>query len=109
MGALTAKATPPCDILLAGAGFFALTRSDKHRVPQEAIIGIAYAVSAAAAIMIMDRLPEGAEQSNRDFLCGIGLAPGASDTVNRSGTCLYKSANTDVLGLVAEAAGGRAL
>jgi zinc/manganese transport system permease protein len=46
---------------LIGAAFFAFTRSDKSEVPQEAIIGIVYAVSAAAAIMIMDRLPEGAE------------------------------------------------
>lgn len=44
-----------------GAAVFALTRTDKSRIPQEAIIGIVYAVSAAAAILIMDRLPEGAE------------------------------------------------
>jgi CubicO group peptidase (beta-lactamase class C family) len=55
------------------------------------------------------RLPEGKELSNREFLAGIGLAPGAADSVNRTGTSLYKSANTDVLAAVAEARGGRAL
>ncbi len=46
---------------LLGAALFALTRAKKSKIPQEAIIGIVYAVSAAAAILIMDRLPEGAE------------------------------------------------
>jgi CubicO group peptidase (beta-lactamase class C family) len=55
------------------------------------------------------RLPQGAEPTNRDFLAGIGLAPGASDTANPTGACLYKSANTDVLMLAAEARGGRQL
>ena len=53
------------------------------------------------------RLPTGPEPSNRDFIAGVGLAPGATDTVNRSGSYLYKSANTDVLAFVAEARGGR--
>lgn len=55
------------------------------------------------------RLPSGEEPSNRSFVAGIGLAAGAKDTVNHAGHCLYKSANTDVLGFVAEARGGRAL
>lgn len=46
---------------VAGAAIFALTRSRKSNIPQEAIIGIVYAVCAAAAVLIMDRLPEGAE------------------------------------------------
>lgn len=45
-----------------GAGIFAITRSRRERVPQEAIIGIVYAVSAAAFILVMDRAPEGAEK-----------------------------------------------
>src|SRR6266542_4416139 len=44
---------------LMGAAIFALTKGIKSKVPQEAFIGIIYAVSAAAAIIIMDRLPEG--------------------------------------------------
>lgn len=46
---------------MLGAGLFALTRSRRTRIPQEAVIGIVYAVSAALAVLIMDRLPEGAE------------------------------------------------
>ncbi|MCA9742735.1 MAG: metal ABC transporter permease [Deferribacteres bacterium] len=45
-----------------GAAIFSLTRSRNERVPQEAIIGIVYAVSAAAFVLIMDRAPEGAEK-----------------------------------------------
>lgn len=55
------------------------------------------------------RLPEGPELSNREFLAGIGLAPGTSDTRNRTGACLYKSGNTDVVMLAAEALGDRPL
>lgn len=55
------------------------------------------------------RLPQGAEPQVADLLAGIGLAPGAQDTVNRSGASLYKSANTDVLMLAAKARGGRPL
>lgn len=53
------------------------------------------------------RLPPGPEETNRDFLARIGLAPGATDTVNPTGLCDYKSANTDVLAAVIEAVGGR--
>lgn len=45
-----------------GAAIFSLTRTRHERVPQEAIIGIVYAVSAAAFVLIMDRAPEGAEK-----------------------------------------------
>ena len=44
-----------------GAGVFALTRLRHARIPQEAIIGIIYAVSAAAGILAIDRAPHGAE------------------------------------------------
>jgi len=53
------------------------------------------------------RLPTGPEPANKAFLATIGLAPGAADTVNRSGAYLYRSANTDVLAAVAEARGTR--
>jgi zinc/manganese transport system permease protein len=46
---------------LLGAAVFALTRSRRSKIPQEAFIGITYAVSAAASVLIMDRLPEGGE------------------------------------------------
>ena len=44
-----------------GAAVFAFTREGKSRIPQEAVIGIVYAVAAGAAILIVDRSPEGAE------------------------------------------------
>ena len=65
---------------LLGAAFFALTRTEKSDVPEEAIIGIVYAVSAAAAIMIMDRLPEGAEHL-RHIMVGNLLAVTSADVI----------------------------
>jgi zinc/manganese transport system permease protein len=47
--------------VVLGAGLLALLKAEKRRIPQEAFIGIVYAVSAAAAILIVDRTPEGAE------------------------------------------------
>jgi zinc/manganese transport system permease protein len=46
---------------LGGAVLFALTRVREARVPQEAVIGIVYAVSAAAAVLVVDRASQGAE------------------------------------------------
>lgn len=47
--------------VLMGAGIFALSRMREERVPQEAIIGIVYAVSSAVAVLILDRAPHGHE------------------------------------------------
>src|SRR5260370_7802738 len=47
---------------LAGAAVVALTRTRERRVPQEAVIGVVYAVSAAAAILPLDRAPHGLDQ-----------------------------------------------
>jgi CubicO group peptidase (beta-lactamase class C family) len=52
------------------------------------------------------RLPDGPEPTSRDFIASIGLAAGEHDAVNRTGHCLYKSANTDVLAMIAEVRGG---
>jgi zinc/manganese transport system permease protein len=46
---------------LAGAILFALVRAYEHRIQQEAIIGIVYAVSASLAVLALDRAPQGAE------------------------------------------------
>ncbi len=46
---------------LAGGSIFTFTKDIEGRVPQEAFIGIVYAVSSAAAIMLVSRSPEGAE------------------------------------------------
>jgi zinc/manganese transport system permease protein len=55
---------------IIGAAIFALTRVHyETRIPQEAIIGIVYAVSAAAAILAMSKAPEGTEHL-KDMLVG---------------------------------------
>ena len=56
---------------MIGASIFALTRlhSDNAKIPQEAIIGIVYAVSAAAAILAMSKAPQGTEHI-KDMLVG---------------------------------------
>jgi zinc/manganese transport system permease protein len=46
---------------LGGAALFAFSRTRRARVPQEAVIGIVYAVSAAAAVLVVDRAPQGSE------------------------------------------------
>jgi zinc/manganese transport system permease protein len=61
-----------------GAGTFSLTRTDHGRVPQEAIIGIVYAVAAAATVLILNNAPHGAEHI-RDVLVGQLLAVEARD------------------------------
>ncbi len=45
-----------------GAALFALTRGLRRRVPQEAFIGITYAVAAATAILVASFLPHGDEE-----------------------------------------------
>jgi len=45
-----------------GAAVFALTRLRKPVVPQEALIGIVYAVAAAASILVLSRAAEGGEE-----------------------------------------------
>jgi len=52
-----------------GAGLFALGRVRDESVPQEAIIGIVYAVSSAAAILVLDKAPHG-EEAIKDMLVG---------------------------------------
>jgi zinc/manganese transport system permease protein len=46
---------------MMGALIFAMTRRRDNEIPQEAIIGIVYAVATAAAILAVARQPEGAE------------------------------------------------
>ncbi len=54
---------------LIGAAIFSLTRTREGRVPQEAIIGITFVIASAAAILVADRAPEGAEQI-KELLAG---------------------------------------
>jgi zinc/manganese transport system permease protein len=53
----------------AGAILFTLARSQQARVPVEAFIGIVYAVCSAAAVIVADRLPHGADEI-REILVG---------------------------------------
>ena len=53
-----------------GAALFSLTRTAGHgRVPQEALIGIVYVVASAAAILVADKAPHGAD-AIKDVLVG---------------------------------------
>ena len=44
-----------------GAAVFSLTRFRSEKIPQEAIIGLVFALSAAVAILVVDKAPHGAE------------------------------------------------
>jgi zinc/manganese transport system permease protein len=59
---------------IIGAAFFAFARVHREtRIPQEAIIGIVYAVSAAASILVMSKAPQETEHL-KDMLVGNLLA-----------------------------------
>jgi zinc/manganese transport system permease protein len=61
----------------AGAAVLALSRERRHgaqgAVPQEAVIGIVYAVAAAMTVLVLDRAPQGTEQI-KQLLVGSILA-----------------------------------
>src|SRR5438552_7192356 len=63
-----------------GALVLALTRSRRRHVSQEAVIGVVYAVSSAAAVLLSDRAAHGAEQV-RAMLVGNLLAVRGSQVV----------------------------
>src|SRR5438034_1573620 len=66
---------------ILGAAIFAITRVHREtRIPQEAIIGIVYAVSAAAAILAMSKAPEGTEHL-KDMLVGNILSVNAATVI----------------------------
>lgn len=56
-------------LVTIGAAIFAVCRFSGSKVPQEAIIGLVYAVAAAIAILLIDKAPHGAEQL-KDILTG---------------------------------------
>ncbi len=62
---------------VGGAALFALTRVHRAPIPQEAIIGIVYAVSAAVAVLVVDRAPQGSEHI-KQLLVGsiLTVSPG---------------------------------
>ena len=56
---------------VAGAALFAVSRTRRAAIPQEAIIGIVYVVSAAAAVLVVDRAPQGSEHIKQLLVGGI--------------------------------------
>jgi zinc/manganese transport system permease protein len=58
---------------LAGAAIFSLTGKRSSQVPQEAIIGIAYVVAAAAAVLLLSRAAEGDEEIKQMLVGNILL------------------------------------
>ncbi|GAB4168824.1 MAG: hypothetical protein Kow00108_02160 [Calditrichia bacterium] len=46
---------------MVGAAIFSITRFRHEKIPQEAVIGLAYALAAAIAILVIDKAPHGAE------------------------------------------------
>jgi len=60
------------------AVLLAFTRAWATRVPQEALIGVVYVVAAAAAILLIDRAPQGAEHL-KQILTGNILTSGLDD------------------------------
>ncbi len=58
---------------LAGAIIFSLSRLKKQKIPQEAIIGITYAVCAALLILVLSRSGEGDERIREALIGNILL------------------------------------
>ena len=56
---------------VGGAALFAASRVHRAPIPQEAVIGIVYAVSAAAAVLVVDRTPQGGEHIKTLLVGGI--------------------------------------
>ncbi len=56
-----------------GAAIFSMTRFKKQRIPQEAIIGIIYAVSAALLVMVLSRSGDGDEHIKQSLVGNILL------------------------------------
>src|ERR1700730_11373402 len=63
---------------LLAAVLLAFTRAWATRVPQEALIGVVYVVAAAAAILLIDRAPQGAEHL-KQILTGNILTSGLDE------------------------------
>jgi zinc/manganese transport system permease protein len=63
---------------LLAALLLAFTRAWSGRIPQEALIGVIYVVAAAAALLLIDRAPQGAEHL-KQILTGTILTVGWGD------------------------------
>ena len=69
---------------IVGSVVLALSRSRRRHVSQEAVIGVVYAVSSAAAVLVADRAAHGAEQV-RGMLVGNLLAVGPLEVAKVAG------------------------
>ncbi len=69
---------------MLGAVVLSLTRSRERRLSQEAVIGVVYAVSAAAAVLLSDRAPHGVEHI-RAMLVGSLLSVRGSEVLKVAG------------------------
>ena len=58
---------------LVGAAIFSVTGKRTSQIPQEAVIGIAYVVAAAAAVLLLSRAAEGDEQIKNMLIGNILL------------------------------------
>ena len=58
---------------LLGGAIFSLTGKRASKIPQEAIIGIAYVVAAAAAVLLLSRAAEGDEEIKQMLVGNILL------------------------------------
>ena len=65
---------------LVAAVVLAFTRAWSSRIPQEALIGVIYVVAAAAAILLIDRAPQGAEHL-KQILTGNIVTSGLDELV----------------------------
>src|SRR5207237_4657390 len=63
---------------LLAAMLLAFTRAWAQRIPQEALIGVIYVVAAAAAILLIDRAPQGSEHL-KQILTGNILTAGTGE------------------------------
>jgi zinc/manganese transport system permease protein len=68
-----------------GAGLFAVTRRLRKKVPQEAFIGITYAVAAAASVLVANFLPHGDEEI-KEILVGSLLTVQYDEVAVTAGT-----------------------
>lgn len=50
------------------SGLFAVARKIEDRIPQEALIGVVYAFSSAAVVLVVDRLAHGAEHLKESLI-----------------------------------------
>ncbi len=57
--------------VIIGSAIFSVTRARKQKIPQEAIIGIAYVIATAASILVADQTAGGAEHIKETLMGAI--------------------------------------